>query len=172
MGKNKAGSPPTVIKNFRKVHEWLYRGGQPNQAGLNYLQQIGIRTVISLRWNKKVIAKEMTAVERAGMRYESIPLNYWSLPSDNLIEHFLSILDDVDRHPVFVHCFHGSDRTGVLLAIYRMAREGWDMESAYQEMKQCGFHGVWVYHYKWAIYRFAHKLTKHLTAMHDDTKDC
>ena len=106
------------------------------------------------------------------MTYESMPLSYWTLPSDQLIEQFLSLLDDQDKRPIFVHCFHGSDRTGVLLAMYRMAREGWDMKSAYQEMKACGFHGLWVYHYKWAIHRFAHKLSQRLTAVHDDPKEC
>jgi protein-tyrosine phosphatase len=41
---------------------------------------------------------------------------------------------------VFVHCRYGDDRTGMMIAAYRMAVEGWTPEEARQEMEKFGFH--------------------------------
>lgn len=142
------------IKNFRQVTPWLYRGGQPDPDGLRYLQDLEIRTVISLRWRSDVIDRERQAVSASGINYISMPLNYWTYPSVHSVDRFLSILDDETQRPVFVHCLHGSDRTGLLIAVYRMARQGWTADQAYAEMKQCGFHQIRMYHFKWAVYHF------------------
>lgn len=164
IGQDEGGVPPLIasapVPNFRQVNEWLYRGGQPDAEGLRYLRSLNIRTVISLRWWKSVIATEKLAVPALGMNFISIPLNYWTYPSPEDIELFLSILDDEKQRPVYVHCKHGSDRTGILLAIYRMARQGWSADQAYCEMKACGFHLFKMYHFKWAVYRFARELPK------------
>lgn len=152
------------IRNFRPVTDWLYRGGQPDADGIKYLLELGVRTVISLRWNPWVVENERQIIESLGMSYESIPLSYWCWPTDRQVDRFLSIVDDPLRRPIFVHCLHGSDRTGVLLAMYRMARHNWDLESAYQEMRDCGFHRLPVYHFKWAVYWYARKLKKKMTS--------
>jgi protein tyrosine/serine phosphatase len=55
---------------------------------------------------------------------------------------FLRIAADPARAPVFLHCQHGADRTGYLVAMYRVVVEGWDRERAIAEMT-CdgnGFH--------------------------------
>lgn len=163
-----AGAP---IKNFRAVTDWLFRGGQPDPEGIRFLKDLDVRTVISLRWNPWVVQAEREIIEAAGMSYESIPLSYWSWPSDQQVRKFFSIVDDPERRPVFVHCLHGSDRTGMLIAMYRMAREGWDVDSAYAEMRACGFHRLPVYHFKWAVYYYARKLTTLTRWWSDDTND-
>jgi len=157
-GEYISGSFSVGIRNLRQVTPWLYRGGQPDSDGLKTLNELGVRTVVSLRWSKNVVEAERKAVISHGMSFESIPLHYWAFPSEGKIRHFLSIVDDEQRRPVFVHCLHGSDRTGLLLAMYRMARDGWDADRAYQEMKNCGFHLFRMYHFKWAVYAFARKL--------------
>jgi protein tyrosine/serine phosphatase len=52
---------------------------------------------------------------------------------------FLRIATDPKRTPVFVHCRHGSDRTGTMAAVYRIAVQGWTKEQAIAEMTQGGF---------------------------------
>ena len=52
------------------------------------------------------------------------------------------MLDDERNHPIFLHCLHGKDRTGLMVAIFRMARQGWSFDKAYTEMKLCGFHSI------------------------------
>lgn len=158
------GMSPVVtsapIPNFRQVAPWLYRGGQPDAAGFRYLQTLNVRTIISLRWRRTAIIEEQRLAKDYGIRYVGFPLNYWTFPSIDVINRFLSVLDDYDSRPVYVHCFHGSDRTGLLLAVYRMAREGWSAGKAYREMRGCGFHLFRMYHFKWAVYYFESLLKK------------
>lgn len=89
-----------------------------------------------------------------GFNYISIPLGYCVYPSKKQVEQFFSIVDDPSMRPIFVHCKYGSDRTGLMVAYYRMAREGWNAERAYEEMKNSGFHVVWVHPFKWAAFKF------------------
>ena len=160
----RVSAPPVVagapIPNFRQVNSWFYRGGQPNPDGLHYLSELKVRTIVSLRWSSSVIDQERLAAKAFGINYVSIPLNYWTYPSSKQIDQFLSILDDKDMHPVYLHCKHGSDRAGLLVAVYRMAKEGWSADEAYKEMKECGFHLIKMYHFKFAVYLFESRLDK------------
>jgi hypothetical protein len=40
---------------------------------------------------------------------------------------------------VYVHCVHGHDRTGLIIALYRLAC-GWTVDAAEKEMLDMGFH--------------------------------
>ncbi len=146
------------IKNFSEVAPGIFRGGQPDSRGWDHLKSLGVKTVISLRWNKSKIDWEREVVQSHGMSYVSLPLTYWDWPTEKQIQQFLAILDDKQALPVFVHCLHGSDRTGLMVAIYRLSRHDWDADRAYAEMRKHGFHRVWVYHFKWVLYDFARKL--------------
>jgi len=149
---------PTVpIRNFRRVNEWLFRGGQPGVEGVAALSKLGVRTVINLRRGKRTVEAERQPVQAAGMTFINIPLNYWFLPSEQTIEQFLSIVDDETKRPVFLHCLHGKDRTGLLVAMYRIARLGWTVEKAYREMKYCGFHRFRIRNFKWLLWRLARR---------------
>ena len=37
---------------------------------------------------------------------------------------------------VLLHCYHGSDRTGASVAMYRIIFENWTIDDAVKEMKQ------------------------------------
>ncbi|MBX9691662.1 MAG: dual specificity protein phosphatase family protein [Cyanobacteria bacterium] len=152
------------ITNFRRVNDWLYRGGQFDlDEGLMHLKQIGIKTIICLRWNIQAIEQERKKVEAANLNFVGIPLTYWVYPTSEEIDKFFRTIDDQSNRPVYVHCKHGSDRTGMLIAFYRMARENWNVDDAYNEMKNCGFHKIRMHHFKWAVYKFPrqyHRLKK------------
>jgi protein tyrosine/serine phosphatase len=47
--------------------------------------------------------------------------------------------------PVLVHCWHGSDRTGVVVAAYRIVFENWTKEAAISEFRNSdfGYHENW-----------------------------
>ena len=49
------------------------------------------------------------------------------------------------RAPVLVHCQHGADRTGTMIAVYRIAVQGWSKAKAIREMTGggFGFHPIW-----------------------------
>ena len=44
--------------------------------------------------------------------------------------------------PVLVHCWHGADRTGTVIALYRMVCQSWSREQALDELQ----HGDYGYH--------------------------
>jgi tyrosine-protein phosphatase SIW14 len=151
---------PKNIRNFHQVTPFLYRGGQPGADGIAELAQCGFKTVVSFRWGKKTIAAEKAAVEAAGMTFISIPMYYWNLPEINSIEQFLTIIEDAANCPVFAHCFHGADRTGLVMAMFRVTQQNWHADEAYREMKRLGFHRFRMRHFKWTLYRFAAQIEK------------
>lgn len=142
------------IRNFHQVEAFLYRGGQPLKEGFIALKEMGVKTVICLRWGKKVIEAEKAAVESLGMTFISMPLNYWNLPKTETVDRFLALIDDTENHPVYVHCLHGSDRTGILLAIFRIFRQGWTFDQSYDEMRKFGFHRFRLQNFKWWLRKF------------------
>lgn len=151
----KQGDGNVPIRNFHKVEPYLYRGGQPVKEGFLALKDLGVKTVLCLRWGKKVIAAEKASVESLGMTFISMPLNYWNLPKPETIDYFLELIDNTEHHPLYVHCLHGSDRTGILIAIFRMFRQGWSFSQAYDEMRKCGFHRFRLQNFKWWLRKFS-----------------
>lgn len=134
------------LPNLGRINGKLYRGGQPEPAGYDHLSELGIELVIDLNTSRKGIARERAAVESRGMRYVSLPWSSRSRPSDEQVKEFLRLIGE--EHKTFVHCRHGSDRTGVMIALHRILREGWTPERALEEMNYFGFHGFWYGHLK------------------------
>jgi tyrosine-protein phosphatase SIW14 len=112
--------------------EALHRGGQPDAMGLEALETKGIKTVIHLRDRKM-------KNYHGNLKRVVIPFNPYQ-PKDEVVINFLKVIGNHAHHPVFVHCFHGADRTGMLCAIYRIVFQQWDKEKAIAEMRQYGFH--------------------------------
>lgn len=148
------------IKNFHRVTDWLYRGGQPDADQIPQLKEMGFKTMVCLRWTTAAIVETRLAARRNELNFVCLPLTYWAFPTRKEIDKFFSVVDDENMRPIFVHCFHGSDRTGLLMAFYRMAREGWTADRAYEEMVSYGFHRVRMRHFKWAVYAFERRLKR------------
>ncbi len=128
------------LQNFFCVSSNLYRGAQPTKEGMAALQAMGIKTVVNLRGfhsDRKKVGK--LEVDREHFRF-----NTWHAEDEDVIG-FLKVATDTNRWPIFVHCQHGSDRTGLMCAMYRMAVQGWSREEAIKEMTQggYGFHWEW-----------------------------
>jgi len=130
-----------------EVAPGLWRGSQPSTGTIAWLKQRGIRTVINLRQFR--FREERELVTAAGMQYEHIPLDASDAPSEENVRRFLSLVTDPARRPIYVHCAHGVDRTGAMVAVYRMEIEGWSNAAAYEEMKVFGAHRLW-----WDLRRF------------------
>jgi protein tyrosine/serine phosphatase len=60
-----------------------------------------------------------------------------------MVRKAVALMADPANQPVFVHCRQGRDRTGVVVAVYRMEIDGWSREEAEEEMQAYGFHDVW-----------------------------
>jgi len=102
------------------------------------LAALGIRTVINLT-SDDALAEEPGLVERAGMGYVSLPMTTRVPPTAEQQAHFLSVVNDPARQPVYVHCVGGKHRTGVMTAIYRMTQSAWTADQAFDEMKDFKF---------------------------------
>ncbi len=131
------------LPNLGRVNERLYRGGQPEPEGFEALRRLGIEVVVNLNSSGEAIQKEQSEVESRGMRYLSIPWGAWSLPKKEQVAEFLRLMHDHPKARIFVHCHRGADRTGVMVAAYRMAFEGWTPQQALVEMERFKFHGLW-----------------------------
>jgi protein tyrosine/serine phosphatase len=74
------------------------------------------------------------------MRYVRLATSAFFGPSDNQVASFLKLLRDNPKQKIFVHCYYGDDRTGVMIAAYRMAEQHWTADQAYNEMRFFHFH--------------------------------
>ena len=79
-----------------------------------------------------------------GISYEQVYMKAWHAEKEDVVQ-FLRIVTNPSRLPIFVHCEHGSDRTGMMVAIYRVVVSGWTKKQAIREMVEggYGFHSIW-----------------------------
>lgn len=125
----------TGVANFGEVTPYLYRGAQPSLQGFQGLAAMGIDIVIDARLSQK--SSEKKVVTAAGMQYISIPW-HCMFPKDKAMAQFLAVLRENPNKKIFVHCRLGDDRTGMMIAAYRMAVDNWTAAEAYAEMMQFG----------------------------------
>jgi protein tyrosine/serine phosphatase len=131
------------IPNFHQVNDHIFRGAQPAPKAWDSLARMGVKVVIDLRREHEEghsIAAEAKAVEAAGMRYVNVPMNGIVAPRDEDIRKVLDIFNGPD--PVFVHCKLGKDRTGTVIACYRISHDRWKNGQAMEEAKSIGLHRI------------------------------
>ena len=144
----RAGTRPTTwarpleadgLPNFHELTPTLYRGAMPEPHGFAELERRGIRTVVSLRRFTRDVS-----VPATGLAWVEIPMWTWAPDEDQVLE-FLLVATDPARQPVFVHCAHGADRTGVMYALYRVVVQDWTKDEALAELREGGFghHEIW-----------------------------
>ena len=166
------GSAATApdLPAFAKVTEAVYRGGRPTEQGLHALKDLGIKTDIDLqggdlafsdpyvlefmRWwepgeTAENIASEKNLVENV-LQFNFIPAPLSSLlpvttEEDSQIDGILNILNDPLAQPVFIHCEHGKDRTGLIIALYQVKFQNKSIADAYAEWAKSGHSGVGAY---------------------------
>lgn len=137
------------VPNFHRVNSSLYRSGQPTEAGFAFLGSwttpenpaLPIRTIVSLRaFNDD----DEHLPDGSPLRLEKIRFKTWHAEDEDVVK-FLRIVTTPALQPVLVHCQHGSDRTGSMVAIYRVVVEGWSKAEAINEMVggDFGFHPIW-----------------------------
>jgi tyrosine-protein phosphatase SIW14 len=127
------------LTNLAEVTPTLYRGAQPHRAGLQSLKKMGIDTIIDVRLTGA--DEESKEAKKLGMDFVALPW-HCLFPKDDSIVKFLAYLREHPGKKIFVHCRYGDDRTGMMIAAYRMAVEGWTADQARKEMDAFGFHHV------------------------------
>lgn len=129
------------ILNLQAVHyQKVYRGGQPSRDGWKYLKSVGVKTVIKLNFPDEGLDDhpDFTVIDCA-----MPPKDIWQAvgkPDPVMVSSALHALTDQNNWPVFIHCLHGQDRTGLMVGMFRVKFDGWTKDEAYAEMMQFGFH--------------------------------
>ena len=137
LGSAWASSQNENLPNFQKVDDHIYRGAQPTAEGFKELAGLGIKTVIDLRQiGEHSQENEQKIVTNLGMHYASVPMAGMATPKDSQVAAVLALLNT--SGPVFVHCKRGADRTGMVVAVYRIAQDGWENRKALSEAKAYG----------------------------------
>src|SRR5690349_11985418 len=130
------------VPRFHSVNDRIYRGGQPSREGFVSLARMGVKTVLDLRGGDEHGQDEKRRVEALGMTYMQVPLEALSGPTDEQILTVLAVLDDPSKSPVFIHCSRGADRTGTVVACYRIRHDGWENRKALEEARRHGLSWV------------------------------
>jgi protein tyrosine phosphatase (PTP) superfamily phosphohydrolase (DUF442 family) len=126
------------VPNFHVVNDQVLRGGQPTDVGLRNLAAMGVKTIVDLQEAGERSKDEKKFVKAQGMKYVNIPMKGMTTPSEKQISHALKALNDISDGSVFIHCKRGADRTGVVIACYRVQHDHWDNEKALSEARNYG----------------------------------
>jgi len=145
-------SETNSIPNFRAVNTSLaiYRGGQMNTNGLLYLKSVGVSNIIKLdsTSESKASKVEIDAARSMGMHVTYIPMDRKEQLFGPVQKWKVELAVKNMIPGTYVHCLHGQDRTGLIVALYKM-RQGVPKKVAEKEMLDNGFHkslhGLWEY---------------------------
>lgn len=131
------------LPRFKQVSERLYRGAQPrDRGGLAKLRELGINTIINLRGSSARTRAQEAEARALGLNYFNIALPNWGRPQDTRVQRILEIIAAPENGRVFIHCRTGVDRTGTIVALYRMTHEGWNSNDALAEAERDGMRRI------------------------------
>lgn len=122
-----------TLVNLYKVDEVLYRCEQPTALAMKELGQHGIKTVLNLR---KI--KGDPQPKDATLRCVHVRINTWTISYNDVLR-ALKEIEKADK-PVVVHCKHGSDRTGAVVAAWNIVKHNYSKEEAIRELRFGGYH--------------------------------
>jgi protein tyrosine phosphatase (PTP) superfamily phosphohydrolase (DUF442 family) len=122
------------VPNAGRINAHLYRGGQPTADGLAALRSLGIDTIVSF-----TLPTEADEAHALGLQYVHLPWSASALPPVEYLARFLRMTAQGQSRVVFVHCKAGADRTGLMIAAYRVPSNGWTPDDALYEMNAFGY---------------------------------
>jgi protein tyrosine phosphatase (PTP) superfamily phosphohydrolase (DUF442 family) len=129
----------TSVSNLYRVEDGLYRGAQPTPAGFKELVALGVRSVLDLAGGPGDDTLIEKGVEKGSLTLFHVPMSAFGLRDDRVLD-ALRIMADPKNRPLLIHCQHGADRTGAMVALYRVVVQGWTAENAVEEMNRGGYH--------------------------------
>lgn len=132
-----AGDP---IKNFGDVNGSISRGARPDEGDIEWLSKQHFGTILNLEDNFEKVDRESGWASHYGLKFISIPFDSDdAYPSDSAVEQALQVMQNPANYPLFIHCHHGENRTGMMVGLYRVFVDHYSPEDAYREMLNYGF---------------------------------
>jgi len=127
------------LENFHQVDSKIYRSAQPSEDDFRQLYNYGIRNDLNLRQ----FHDDKEKLKNLPIKYYRIPINTSKMSYEQLVEAVAYLSKSNGK--TLVHCLHGSDRTGTVIAGYRIAIEDWDKKKAIDEFINggYGYHSFW-----------------------------
>jgi uncharacterized protein (TIGR01244 family) len=135
---------PETIHNWRRLDDRITTSGQPTEQQLADIQALGVRHIINLalHTHEKALPDEAASVDRLGMTYIHIPVNFQN-PTDEDFAKFCSAMEQLEEIPVHVHCI-ANYRVSAFFYRYRRDVLGMNEAEARAEMEQVWHpEGVW-----------------------------
>jgi len=121
------------VCNFFKVDEKVYRSSDPDIKGLKVVESMGIKNVLSLSY---FLGDEYEA-QGTKLKLYRVRMTAYKIRDEEVIQ-ALRIIRACDG-PILVHCWRGADRSGCIIALYRILNQGWSKEQALDEMINGGY---------------------------------
>jgi len=138
------------LENMYIVDRGVYRSEQPDRSSIKDFKVLGINEILNLR----EYHSDNDNLQGSGLTLHRIKMDTGKVTEDQIIS-ALKIIKN-RKGPILIHCWHGSDRTGVTVAAYRVVFNNWTKERALDEM----LHGGYGYHS--TIYANLARLVKNL----------
>lgn len=128
-----------TIHNFHHVENGIYRGGELSDKDLELLKQVyGMKRIISL--DPEIGSRIDPIVKNLKMEHLMLPIDSSSTVfSGNLRYIYNNLRTLFNLQPVYVHCKHGADRTGLVIGLYRVKVNNWTCEQALAEARRYQF---------------------------------
>jgi protein tyrosine/serine phosphatase len=127
------------LKNFYQINEGLFRSEQPEKSQFIVLKEYGIKEVLSLR----LLHSDNKESKEANLKLHRVKMRASKIKDEDVIA-ALKIIKKREGS-LLIHCKYGSDRTGVIVAMYRIVFQNWSKEKAIEEMTsdKFGFHAIY-----------------------------
>jgi protein tyrosine/serine phosphatase len=126
------------------VTEQILRSNAPISANdYAFLAQHPPKAIISLSAVTDENQREKQWAKEKGINFIMRPIDLSQPIRSKEILKILDTLDSLAKEggPVLIHCEYGRDRTGLLIGLYRVLKQGWKPKDAFREMLDHGYSG-------------------------------
>ncbi|MES9992145.1 MAG: tyrosine-protein phosphatase [Candidatus Thiodiazotropha sp.] len=121
------------LANFYRLSNEVYRSKQPDDEDMSALEAMGMRAILNLREHHS----DEDEARGNRLKLYRVPVNAGDIDDDFVVQ-ALQVIAESEK-PILIHCWHGSDRTGVVAAMYRMVFQEWTREQAIDELVNGGY---------------------------------
>lgn len=119
--------------NFYQISSNIFRSEQPNSRQMKYLDKLGFKTVVNLRKRHS----DKAEIADTNISQVWLKMRAGKITDKQIIEILRAI--HLSPKPLLIHCWHGSDRTGVVVAMYRLVFQNWTKSQAITELMKPEF---------------------------------